>query len=72
MAEFEYVQLLSSNGIIPQLYTSGSQYWTATTAYTYGSGTSNNSSAFVRCVYDEWYWGSGQISNMNVYYLKLT
>lgn len=67
VAEFEYVQRLSNNGIIPQLYTSNSNYWTATSAYTYGSGPSTNNTAFVRCVYDEWYWGSGQIENMGVY-----
>lgn len=67
VAEFEYVQSLSDNGIIPQLYTSNSNYWTATTAYTYGSGPSNNTSAFVRCVYDDWYWSNNQISDMSVY-----
>ena len=67
VAEFEYVQRLSNNGIIPQLYSSDKNYWTATTAYTYGSGPSTTNTAFVRCVYDEWYWGSGQIENMGVY-----
>ena len=67
VAEFEYVQRLSNNGIIPQLYSSDQNYWTATTAYTYGSGPSTTNTAYVRCVYDEWYWGSGQIENMGVY-----
>ena len=67
VAEFEYVQLLSNNGIIPQLYTTGRDYWTATTAYSYGVGTSTSTSAFVRCVYDDWYWSNNKISNMGVY-----
>lgn len=67
VAEFEYVQSLSDNGIIPQLYTSGSNYWTATTAYSYGSGPSNSTTAYVRCVYDDWYWSNNQISDMSVY-----
>lgn len=67
VAEFEYVQRLSNNGIIPQLYTTNREYWTATTAYTYGSGPSTNNSAYVRCVYDEWYWGDEQLTNKGIY-----
>lgn len=68
VAEFEYVQQLSNNGIIPQLYTTNKEYWTATTAYTYGSGPSSTANtAFVRCVYDEWYWGDEQLTNKGIY-----
>lgn len=68
VAEFEYVQQLSNNGIIPQLYTTNSEYWTATTAYTYGSGPSSTANtAYVRCVYDEWYWGDEQLTNKGIY-----
>ena len=67
VAEFEYVQQLSDHGIIPQLYTSGSNYWTATTAYKYGDEPSNSTTAYVRCVYDDWFWGDGKLENKGVY-----
>lgn len=67
VAEFEYIQQLSDIKVIPQLYSNNSNYWTATTAYAYGSGVSNSTSGFVRCVYDEWYWGSEQIADKTVF-----
>ena len=62
VAEFKYIAYLSGKGYIPHLYTDDGEYWAATDKCTYSnSGTikENNStsgSAFVRCVYDEWYW----------------
>ena len=68
VAEFEYVQELSDRGVIPQLYSDDGYYWTATVVYQYGQGESTRTrSAFVRCVYDEWYWGNEKINDMNVY-----
>ncbi len=59
-AEVEFITTLSSQGVIPTLFNVGSQYWCATGAVTPNSnGTlsnSNSSSAYVRCVYDEWFW----------------
>ena len=62
VAEFKYIAYLSGKSYIPHLYTDGANYWAATDKCTYSnSGTikENNStsgSAYVRCVYDEWYW----------------
>lgn len=70
-AEMEYMLKLSLNGYIPSLYNSGSTYWCAqgritTTLNSQGelndpNTNLNNNTAFVRCVYDEWYWGNDTI-----------
>ncbi len=64
-SELEYIATLSSKGYIPELLTLGynsSGYWTAQgrvsqkpTSNGILNITSGNS-AWVRCVYDEWYW----------------
>ena len=61
-AEIAYIASLSAKGFIPVLFNPGGNYWSATTAITVsGNGgtisDSTTNSAFVRCVYDEWYWG---------------
>ena len=62
VAEFKYIAYLSGKGYIPHLYTDDGEYWAATDKCTYSnSGTikenySTSGSAYVRCVYDEWYW----------------
>lgn len=69
-AEIEYIVQLSAWGIIPVLFGtagsySGTTYWSANGAITVvpGNGTAtavnnpnSNSSYYVRCVYDTWYW----------------
>lgn len=68
-AELRYIAKLSSEGKIPHLYSNNGKYWTATALCTYSTnGTvtentsfNNNTTAYVRCVYDEWYWGSDQL-----------
>ncbi len=63
-AEVEFITTLSSQGVIPTLFNVGSQYWCATSAVTpNNNGTlsnSNSSTAYVRCVYDEWFWENTQ------------
>lgn len=58
--ELKFITELSSTGKIPALFNSGVRYWTAQGAYTVNNdGTltsSNSTSAYVRGVYDEWYW----------------
>lgn len=58
--ELKFITELSSTGKIPALFNSGVPYWTAQGAYTVNNdGTltsSNSTSAYVRGVYDEWYW----------------
>lgn len=58
--ELKYVQVLSSKGVIPKLYSTDNYYWTANGAVKYTSNPviSSNSEAVVRCVYDEWYWNN--------------
>lgn len=62
VAEMKYIAKLSAEGFIPHLFTGGSSYWSASGSITYATdGNINNptsltGTAFVRCVYDEWYW----------------
>ena len=74
-AELRYIAKLSSEGKIPHLYSDEGNYWTATGRCTYyTNGTVNestsfndNTTAFVRCVYDEWYWGSEQLDDKTIF-----
>ena len=71
-AEIAYIASLSSSGFIPVLFNPGGTYWSATTAITVAAsgGTISNSSAnsaYVRCVYDEWYWGPERLSDITVF-----
>ena len=68
-AEFEIINTLTNKGLLPTLYVTTMDYWCA-----HGYGRYNNTqnkvnitpgnmdygskSVSVRCVYDEWYWGS--------------
>ncbi len=69
VGEIEYIMNLSSQDKIPALFTTGNNtyYWSAQGAVraqlTNGKLTvmNNQTTAFVRCVYDEWYWGSSTI-----------
>ena len=62
-AEILYIVKLQSLGKIQQLFYKGNTYFSATdrvkvnsdNTYEWNTGTGN---ASVRCVYDEWYWGS--------------
>ena len=66
-AELEYIGQLCAESKIVTLFTSGNSYWAASTAFTYrnGSFTEANSASFVRCVYDDWYWGSEKAVPVN-------
>lgn len=61
-AEVQFVCTLSSQGKIPVLFTNGINYWCAhgifSPSNTNVSLGSSNSASSIRCVYDEWYWGS--------------
>ncbi|MBE6219975.1 MAG: DUF1566 domain-containing protein [Rikenellaceae bacterium] len=69
VAEMKYIAKLSAEGFIPHLFTGGRSYWSASGSITYDTNgninnpTSITGSAFVRCVYDEWYWGSEPIAD---------
>lgn len=72
-AEFKYIAKLSSEGKIPHLYSNNGKYWTSTEFCTYSTsgtvteGNSTDGEAYVRCVYDEWYWGDAQIANKSTF-----
>ena len=76
-AELEYIITLSAKGMIPSLFNvaesgNGSFYHTAQgimTAHESGYVEENTSrtTGWVRCVYDEWYWGSEKITNVNTF-----
>lgn len=64
-AEVKYIIQLSGWGVIPVLFTNGSNYWSAHTVVQNNNGvfsTSTSTSAFVRCVYDTWYWGKERVN----------
>lgn len=67
-AELEYVGKLCAEDKIPTLF-SNKSYWAASTAFTYndsrGTFTEANSADVVRCVYDDWYWGSEKAVPVN-------
>lgn len=67
-AEMKYIAMISRKGWIPHLFTGGRDYWTASEYITYSTTadpeesnttiTTNTTYTYVRCVYDEWYWGT--------------
>lgn len=68
-AEFQFIVYLSYKEKIPTLYDPTSNYWCA---HGYGKPSNGNVSMnyktksdgnSVRCVYDEWYWGSEKIAD---------
>lgn len=56
--ELQFIVSLSVEGKIPVLFNDGGNYFTAQGAVTIGDKLSfnNRTSAYVRCVYDEWFW----------------
>ena len=67
-AELRYIALLCAKGALPESLFGASYYWCATGALRINTsnGTvteSNEGSAYLRCVYDDWYWGSEQLNN---------
>ena len=79
VAEIQYIIMLQEEGAIQAIFTSGSSYY-ATSSYSdtnhskrialsYRDGkvswNSLNANISVRCVYDEWYWGSERDAIIN-------
>lgn len=60
-AEIMFVAYMQSQGNIPTLFVDGASYWASSGRY-YNDGTfydgGSNTTGYVRCVYDTWYWGS--------------
>lgn len=71
-AEAKFIYTLSYEDKIPALFNEGSDYWCAHGNFVGSNGTvSLNPQSDVinsiRCVYDEWYWGSSQITNKGTF-----
>lgn len=67
-AELKYIAMLCANGALPISLFGGSYYWSATNNYRINTsgGTvtaANSTTAYLRCVYDDWYWGSEQLND---------
>lgn len=71
-AEFELVNTLVNVGELPELYVKGMNYWCAHGYGYYQNGSvqlsddasySNVGQISVRCVYDDWYWGSEPVND---------
>lgn len=66
-AEMRYIFQLSEWGVIPYLFNPGGNYWSAqnVVSYTTTNGfydKTTTTSAYVRCVYDIWYWGDERLA----------
>lgn len=64
-SEAKFICGLSNDGKIPLLFTTNYEYWVST-GKTIKNAEINNtipSSAYVRCVYDEWYWGNDRLTD---------
>lgn len=71
-AEIKYMIQFANEGKITVLLTPGYYYWSGyqNTAYTYEDGdidSKTSGSAYVRCVYDEWYWGSEKACDIETF-----
>jgi len=69
-AEIEFITTLSSRGFIPTLFNVNGEYHCASgplTVNANGTVTETTGNAFVRCIYDEWYWGPDRLSDINVF-----
>ena len=66
-AELKFVGKLCAERKIPTLFTDGNSYWCASGGFTFDidDGTFNeaNSANYVRCVYDDWYWGGDRVES---------
>lgn len=64
-AEVAFICLMSNKGMIPDLFDDGKSYWCAHGQF-YPSGDEvklgGSGASSIRCVYDEWYWGSKRLS----------
>ena len=67
-AEVQYIVTLSTQGKIPRLFgqdRSSTDYWVSSGTYNtkngYEKDLGRNGTAYLRCVYDVWYWGDQTI-----------
>lgn len=66
-AEVEFTMGLNQGGLIPHVFNTTLPYWSAHGYFksdmSFSTDTSVTGQGSVRCVYDEWYWGSEQITD---------
>ena len=67
-AEVKYAIQLKGWNVIPELFSSSMNYWSAHGKIT-GSAVNNGNTntAVVRCVYDTWYWGTEHTAGSTTY-----
>ena len=63
-AEVNYAIQLKEWEVIPELFTSGQNYWNANS-----DENTNGGRGVVRCVYDTWYWGTERVAIDGYQYL---
>lgn len=64
-AEVAFICLMSNKGMIPDLFDDGISYWCAHGQFYPDGGEvklGGSGASSIRCVYDEWYWGSERLS----------
>ena len=64
--------MLCAKGALPISLFGGGVYWSATNSYNVSTGlgsitVNGDDDAFLRCVYDDWYWGSEQLTDRTKY-----
>lgn len=71
-AELKFIAMLCAKNALPISLFGGSYYWSATHTYridttegTVSQSTSND--GYLRCVYDDWYWGNEQLKDKSKY-----
>ena len=69
-AEAAFIVKLSNEEKIPYLFNTGTAYWCAHGQFeptAQGVTLGHSGATSVRCVYDEWYWGSSQLTNKGTF-----
>lgn len=61
LGEIKYIQVLSNRGLIPRIFNVGVDYICAQGIFTFNNAGDETekvgaNNAYVRCVYDDWYW----------------
>ena len=63
-AEISYMFERQADGSIPKPFNASAYYWTSSgRMYNNGSYNSDRSTAFLRCIYDCWYWGTEPVED---------
>lgn len=71
-AELEFIAILCGKGALPMSLFGASSYWCATGPLSINTANGSvsmgsGSSGYLRCVYDDWYWGQEQLTDKTKY-----